>query len=119
MKKISAFLACVALAAIVVATLTACVPSDLEKAKEKLKDAGYATVSFQASHKGLQGTILATKGLDASINAYFFKDAKSAKAALKKIEDDNKDGKGNESGIKSKGKWIYFGTEQAVKDFEK
>ena len=93
----------------------ACVPSNVDKAKEKMKQEGYAVVGVQEyeGEEGLVGGFNATKAewndLD-NITALLF----DSKANAKKFYDEL----GDKSRAFQDGKWVYWGTEDAVEDFK-
>ena len=111
----------VALIAVVACVLFACVPSNLDKAKTKMEDAGYTVIAVEKSYEGFEGGFSATKVSisegSGQLFAFYFKDSKSAKAAYDKMGDSEKKEKSDI--IKLKGKWIYIGSEAAIKAFEK
>ncbi|MBQ8406326.1 MAG: hypothetical protein IJY38_00265 [Clostridia bacterium] len=119
MKKFLKFLT-MTLATVAAATMFfACTPSSLEKATAKMEKAGYSVSDYTANDdaEGCQGGILATKKkgeglLDGSykIIALFFDTKENAEAF-------HNDAKAITSNIKLDGKWVYWGDEQAEKDF--
>ena len=127
MKKIISIL----LAAFTCLCLTACAPSDLEKAEEKMEKAGYSVVVTGENAAELlvgddaEGMIVATKmegGLTnlktETVTAYLFESITDAMEYYKEKKDDMDD-KDDKTVFKMSGKWVIAGTEQAVKDFTK
>ena len=113
MKKfISALLA--ALACISMCFLVACTPSNVEEAETKMKEAGYTVIAYSNDDaEGLVGGLNATKFADLeldTITAAYFETADDAKAFYEKLD---------ETGATQDGKWVYWGTEDAVEDFKK
>ncbi len=89
-------------------TLTACAPKNMDAAKEKLEDKGYTVVV-------VNNYFVANKGLinGETITGYLYESKKEAKDAIAEIEE-----KAGDLEVKQSGKWIYFGTEEAMKDFD-
>lgn len=109
-KVILAILAMVSCLAFV-----ACVPSNVEKAKEKMKKEGYAVVAEEKEDtEGLVGGFSATKsegfGDVDNITAFLF----SSKSEAKEFYEDL----GDKSRAFQDGKWVYWGTEDAIDDFK-
>ena len=119
------------LAAITCISFAACAPSNVEKAKDKLKDAGYTIVTASEEAvpyvEGSVGSITAVKGGNTlaetftgggeALTAVLFE----SKSAAKDYYEDAK-GEAEEDDdeiIELKGKWIIVGSEDAIKDFTK
>ena len=128
MKKFMTLL----LAALTCLCFAACAPANLEKAQEKLKDAGYTIVTYSDETiegvDGSVGSITAAKsdsvvgglmGDGEMIMAVLFESASAAKSFYNENKDELEDEGEEDSVVKLDGKWIYVGTEQAVKDFTK
>ena len=100
--------------------LTACVPSNMEKAEAKMEEAGYTVVAIDKSEteaEGLVGGFVASKisltDGDLGMTALLFDSSKSAKTYYEKwVKEDNK------KEIFQKGKWVYAGTETSIAVFE-
>ena len=112
MKKTFKIIATTALSVLACATLFACVPSNIEKAEKKMKKEGYTVESYEDKNaEGLVGGFMAIKKGDFievdTLYALYFDDKDSAKDFY---EDLNK-------GVQ-KGKWVYWGDEDAMEDFE-
>lgn len=110
MKKVL----CAVLATVACMGFAACVPSNVEKAKTKMKTEGYAVVGVEDYEgEGLVGGFNATKlewnDVD-NITALLF----DSKANAKKFYDEL----GDKSRAFQDGKWVYWGTEDAVEDFK-
>ena len=93
--------------------MAACTPSSVEKAEEKMQEAGYTVLAYSNEDaEGMVGGFTANKGLigGETITAMLF-DSKDAAS----------DFYGTYSQINSKavldGKWVYSGSEEAVKAF--
>ncbi len=130
-------LSSVALVLMMLLSLTACVPADSAKAKEKMEKKDYTVVEVtgtlvSATTKllgvdGINATITATKTVKdkdnkdtlETVTAYWFDKAEQAKAAMEKIEKVKKDDAEDKENFvcKRSGKVIYVGTKQATKDF--
>lgn len=103
--------------------LCACVPSNLEKAEARMKDAGYKVITVgkeaEEDAEGLVGGLVATKGDLVNgyeiITAMLFDSKDTAKKYYDKMvkEDDNDD----DTIVKQSGKWVFAGTETAIEDF--
>ena len=96
--------------------LCACAPANTEKAEAKMKEAGYAVVAYEkdTNEEGLVGGISATKvsltDESGHITALLFDSAKTAKTYYEKHE--------NNENIGQAGKWVYWGTENAIEVFK-
>lgn len=104
-------------------TFAACVPSSYDKAVSKMQDAGYTVVGSAYDKKtdsGAVGSFVATKvslsniGSSNAITATIYSSSKEAKAAYDKLKSED-----NTENLKQKGKWVYFGSSEAIKAFEK
>ncbi len=107
------------LAALACFAMVACVPSDLAKAEEKMEEAGYIVKAYDLDAEGFVGGITATKGgsfgdiiggvIDGDgFHAYLFETAADAKAYAEDKDD-----------AEVSGKWVFWGSEEAVKAFKK
>ena len=114
-KILSAFVLTLALA-----MLVACAPANSEKAVAKMKKAGFdasASTYSEVQEDGAVAGIIAQKGGLLSTNGLtgtLYKTAKQAKAAYN--ESKNAEGKSNYTLV---GKWVIWGSEEAVKAFKK
>ncbi len=105
-----------------VAMLVACAPSNSEKAVEKMKKAGFtaaATTYSEVQEDGAVAVVSGTKdslsqALSGMYTATLYKTAKQAKAAYNETKD--AEGKTNCTLV---GKWVVWGSEEAVKAFKK
>lgn len=108
--------------------LTACAPKDPVKAKEKLEKAEYTVevdgtvmpgVLKLAGIDGIESVVIGSKKVDdklETVTAILFAEKAQAKDAIEALEAyANK--QGEESEVKQAGKWLYYGTEQGMKDF--
>lgn len=101
---------CGLLAAIACIGFAACVPSNMDKAEAKMEDAGYLVVAYSDKEaEGLVGGMVATK-ITKTMTALLFESSKDAKEFLEETK---------ETGAKQDGKWVYWGTEEAIEDFTK
>lgn len=95
--------------------ITACTPSNVEKAEEKMKEAGYGVIAYENKDaEGLVGGLVATKvslteGVDI-ITAAYFETAEDAKEFYEDLD---------ETGAVQEGKWVYWGDEDAIEVFKK
>ena len=110
--------------------LAACAPANIEKAQEKLKDAGYTIITMSEEAvpgvDGSVGSITATKtdslmgaisGDIDMIVAVLFESTSDAKEYYEAHKDDEKEDEAQI--VKQDGKWVYVGTEDAIEDFTK
>lgn len=108
--------------------LTACAPKDPVKAKEKLEKAEYTVevdgtvmpgVLKLAGIDGIESVVIGSKKVDdklETVTAILFAEKAQAKDAIEALEAyANKHGE--ETEVKQAGKWLYYGTEQGMKDF--
>lgn len=107
MKKflaaIFAFVMCLA--------LVACAPASVEKAEDKMEDAGYTVLAYEQDAEGLVGGIIAKKGLMGDgMTALLFETKDDAKDFMEDLGDDD---------AVLKGKWVCWGDDDAIKDFTK
>lgn len=108
MKKILTLLVSLLLI-VTMAFMAACTPKDVESAKAKMKEAEYIVVGYENKEaEGLVGGFVATK-ITETITAVLFDTTENAKEFAEKI---------GEKALQS-GKWVYFGSEGAIKDFKK
>ena len=114
-KVFSAFVLTLAIAALV-----ACAPANSDKAVAKMKKAGFeasATTYSEVQDDGSVASVIAQKGGLLSTNALtatLYKTTKQAKAAFEETK--NAEGKSNCTLV---GKWVVWGSEEAVKAFKK
>lgn len=94
---------------VTMAFMAACTPKDVESAKAKMDEAGYIVVGYENKDaEGLVGGFVATK-ITETITAALFDDKESAKDFAEAM---------GEKAVQD-GKWVYFGSEGAIKDFTK
>ena len=106
----------------------ACAPSNVDKAKEKMEEAGYKVTVVGESAAELLAGVTAVNMMNATkseggllnlqietVTAILFEDATAAKNYYDSVKDDQKE---NES-CKQSGKWVISGTEEAIKAFTK
>lgn len=116
MKKGSKLLSLACLFVVSTSLLTACKPTSIEKAEKKMEDEGYAVVAYEVDKDkvdGFVGGFIATNGIISgdSITAILFESADDAK-------DYYKDVGGEDSKWVREGKWVFMGTDNAIKDFK-
>ena len=104
---------CAILAGLMCIGMAACAPSSVEKAEEKMQEAGYTVLAYTADDaEGCVGSFLAQKGLIGGSSLY---------ACLFDSKDSATDFYSTISQIQSKavldGKWVYWGDEAAVEAF--
>ena len=105
----------------------ACTPSSLEKAEEKMKDAGYTVITYSSEEaenlaiaisavgnwkgaEGIVGGLSATKESGKQMSAVLLDTEINAEELYSSI--------GGRPAIVD-GKWVYWGDEGAIKDFTK
>lgn len=120
MKKVIKTL-CMALVVVFAGLIvTACKPSTVEKAEEKMKEAGYTVVAFEAGKdaEGYVGSFMASKvSIGSGVEfdgmlAILFDNTDDAKEFGETYEAESKYGE-----VKVDGKWVYAGTEAAIDAF--
>ena len=104
---------CAGLAAVSCLGFAACTPSSVEKAEEKMRKEGYNVVAYSKEDaEGCVGGFFAEeKGileLD-SIYALLFESSKAAQAFIEES--------GDKLNAVRDGKWVYWGTGDAIEDF--
>lgn len=121
MKKFAKVFVSAILLVVTAFTFAACVPSSYDKAVSKMQDAGYTVAgSTYDKDTGAVGSFGATKvslsniGNSNAIIATLYSSSKEAKAAYDKLKSED-----NKENLKQKGKWVYFGSSEAIKAFEK
>ena len=109
MKKII----CALLAVLACLSFVACTPTSIEKAKEKMRKEGYnvAAYSNKEAEGCVGGFIAEEKGLlnMDMITALLFESSDAAKTFMEQVGD-------SLNAIRD-GKWVYWGTEDAIEDF--
>ncbi len=116
MKKfIKALTTCIVLMLTMV-ILVACVPNNAESAIKKMKEEGYSATSYTVSFidgavEGFTATDIDGFDID-TITAIWFESIEDAKEFEEKFNEDD-----NEL-VKRRGKCVYYGTEDAIEDFE-
>ena len=94
--------------------MSACAPSSIEKAEEKMQEAGYTVVAYEDKEaEGLVGGFVATAGLSGllsgnTMTALLF-DSKDAATDFYSTV--------SEAGAVLDGKWVYWGSDEAVEAF--
>ena len=130
MKKFAKILSVAMLVVMTALVMTACVPSSAEKAVEKLEKAGYETEVYTDAdeigkemlgfvHEDAVAMLMGGKE-DNSIAVVWLDNKDAAKELYDKTYEELKDEieEGVDVVVKRKGKVVYYGTEQGVKDFE-
>ena len=114
MKKLSKVLSLILIFITSVFLLTACVPSDINSAKDKMEEAGYYVKDYTGYEDGdgIVGAITAIKVSD-GIVAIYFNSSQEAKAYADGWVDSKF------SYVKYEGRWAYAGTKKAIEDFTK
>ena len=121
MKKFVKIISIVALVAILAAVCFACAPSSVDKAKSKMEKAGYSTSSYtDKDAEDCDGSFAAIKSLIPlnGLYALHFKTTKAAKAYYDDVVGDSKKD-AEKDNFKQEGKWVYWGSDEAVKAFTK
>lgn len=92
--------------------MSACAPSSVEKAEEKMQEAGYKVVAYSKDDaEGMVGGFVASKGitdLTNSMTAVLFESKDAASDFYSTL---------SETGAVLDGKWVYWGAEEAVDAF--
>ena len=127
MKKFIKILTASLLMVMTVLVMTACVPNNPEKAAKKLEKAGYTVEVVDLVAEGVDGEgalyqVVAMKRDETSeasdgIYVIYFDSKDNAKAWYDEYLDDINDPDEGMS-AKYKGKIVYWGTAQAIKDLE-
>ena len=101
------------LAAIMCIGFAACAPTSIDKAKTKMNEAGYTVVGYGDTEKteGLVGGFVATNGIvnAEKLTAMLFATKEDAAEYYAVLDD---------AGFVLDGKWVYKGSEEAVKAFK-
>ena len=105
---------CAVAAAMSCLFLFACTPTSVSKAKEKMREEGYTVSTYSAEDaEDVKGGFVAMKSggiLDVdTITAVLFDSTKAAKKFMKES--------GDKLNAIRDGKWVYWGTEDAIEDF--
>lgn len=126
MKKVITIIAVIALVAVLGVVLFACAPSSIEKATTKMNKAGYTVSSYSTKDAAdSDGGITAVKANSLvdwdGIYAVHFTSAKAAKAYYEKLVGESKEDKeeAKKDNLVQDGKWIYWGSLNAIKAFKK
>lgn len=92
--------------------MAACTPSSVDKAEEKMQEAGYKVVAYSKDDaEGMVGGFVASKGitdLTNSMTAVLFESKDAASDFYSTL---------SETGAVLDGKWVYWGAEEAVDAF--
>ncbi len=126
MKKIVKLLSATLLTVLTAVMLLACAPADLDKAEEKMEEAGYTCMEMTGNDladfvpeeeiDSVSGVITGVK-LDDQEDAFYaiiFKDEASAKDVMSDAStDDMLEG----FVVKQEGKWVFMGSETAYDAF--
>ena len=95
--------------------MSACAPSSVEKAEDKMQKAGYTVVAYEKEDaEGLVGGFVATAGLSGLLGG------NTMTALLFETTDAASDfySVANQAGAVLDGKWVYWGSEEAVDAFK-
>lgn len=130
MKKIAKILSVAMLVVMTALVMTACVPGSAEKAQKKLEKAGYEVEIYTEAddvgkemlgfvHEDAVEMLMAGKDNN-SVAVVWFDNKDAAKEMYDKTYNELKDeiDEGVDVVVKIKGKVVYYGTKQAVKDFD-
>ena len=119
MKKALKFLSLAFVAIFAGTLLTACAPSNIEKATEKMEEAGYTVIDYDKGKdaEGFVGGLLATKILKGEgLIAMLFDSNADAKEFFESMTDSDKDS--DYGAFQQSGKWVFAGTEDAIDAFK-
>lgn len=114
MKKILRTMSLALVAVLACLVMVGCAPANVEKAEAKMEKAGYTVFAYEGSKdaEGFVGGMMATKILDGeAIVAILFDSKENAEEFAKTFT--RSEGKTNVAG-----KWVYAGSEEAVKVFK-
>ena len=95
--------------------MSACAPASVEKAEEKMQKAGYTVVAYENKEaEGLVGGFVATEGLGGLLGG------NAMTALLFETKDAASDfySVANQAGAVLDGKWVYWGSEEAIDEFK-
>ncbi|MBR2441703.1 MAG: hypothetical protein IKB20_01325 [Clostridia bacterium] len=101
------------MAALTCFACVACAPTSVEKAEEKMQKAGYTVVAYSDKEaEGLVGGFVASNGIltGDSMTALLFETKDDATDFYSNVDD---------LGATLDGKWVYWGDEEAIKEFTK
>ena len=106
---------CAMMAIIACVGFVACVPNNMDNAEKKMKKEGYTVMEYTNDEaEGLVGGFNATKVGDLlsvdNLTALLFESTKDAKEFYNSLP--------NKGSAIQEGKWVYWGTEDAIEDFE-
>ena len=119
-KKIASLLVLV----MALVAFVGCAPKDPAAAREKLEKAEYAVIEEKIivpvglaalGVKGIDSVMVATKEGEI-VTMVYFKEKANASEYFDKVKEYAKD-KDEDCAVKQSGNWIYYGSEQAMKDF--
>lgn len=119
MKKLIKALSTCLLLVVMTVMFVGCVPSNVEKAKEKMQEAGYKVGAYSDDDEDddddIKGGFVAYKDstIVPDLTAIQFVDNDEAKDYF----EDHKNDKLKKN-IERKGKWVFWGTESAIKEFK-
>lgn len=117
MKKLFKALSTCLVLVVMAVMLVGCVPSNVAKAKEKMQEAGYKVGAYTNDDEDddIKGGFIAYKEnvLVPDLTAVQFEDNDEAKDYF----EDHKNDKLKKN-IERKGKWVFWGTESAIKEFK-
>ena len=116
MKKVLRTL-CIALVAIVTGVaITACKPGSIEKAQSKMENAGYTVLAYE-NNEDIEGFVGGIIAMDVSAGESMVAILFESKDDAEKYAELNSKTEYGE--IKVEGKWIFAGSEGAIKAFKK
>ena len=119
-KKIASLLVLV----MALVAFVGCAPKDPAAAREKLEKAEYVVIEEKIivpvglaalGVKGIDSVMVATKEGEI-VTMVYFKEKANASEYFDKVKEYAKD-KDEDCAVKQSGNWIYYGSEQAMKDF--
>lgn len=120
MKKLLTIISVLVVVVMATVLLMACVPSSMEKAKDKLEKAGFSVesmpIDIQDLSEGAVDALLAIKSLG---SGYLFATLFDSEASAKAVYDEYlADSEEFPFIVKQSGKWLYLGDEEGIKAFE-
>ena len=116
MKKLFKALSTCLVLVVMAVMLVGCVPSNVAKAKEKMQEAGYKVGAYtDDDDDDILGGFIAYKDsiIVPDLTAIQFEDNDEAKDYFEEHQNDKL-----KKNIERKGKWVFWGTESAIKEFK-
>lgn len=108
---------CIVFVAIITGfAVTACKPGSVEKAQEKMQSAGYTVLEYE-NDEGIEGFVGGFIAMNISAGESMIAILFESKSDAEKFAEINTDRSYGE--VKVEGKWLFAGSEGAIKAFKK